>query len=82
MHKNLYDESIIMKISIADQSACQEVDNAHSAIENHMKINEFYSPVGFLGLLKTVNHKNPYTSIQMQKDYCKNYSEVSKKLEY
>lgn len=82
MQRHPHIESITMKFSIAGHSACQEVDNAHSAIERHLKINEFFSPIALIRLLKSVNRKKPFIIMQMRQADYKNYHDLSKKLEY
>lgn len=59
-------ETITMKYSLAGHGAVQEVDHAHSEIEKVLRVNEFFSPIGLLRVLKNINRKRPYQLIQLQ----------------
>lgn len=71
-------ESITMKYSLPGHSALQEVDNAHSQIEKHLSVNEYFSPMGLIRLLKNVNIRNPFVIIQMQPFDVKDFGKYSK----
>lgn len=56
------------KYSVPGHSCIQEMDNAHSLIEMAMAFNKFYSPLGLIRLLKTINRKSPIHVLQMTDD--------------
>lgn len=62
-----------MKYSVAGHGAVQEVDNVHSAIENVLDVNEYFSPPGLIALLKEVNPKNPMNIMEMESEDFKDY---------
>ncbi|KAJ8914063.1 hypothetical protein NQ315_017584 [Exocentrus adspersus] len=74
--------SITMKYSIPGHSAIQEVDSIHSVIERELKKREFFSPIGIIRALKTINPKNPYCIIQMNESNFKNYQDCAKKMNF
>lgn len=71
-------ENITMKYSLPGHSALQEVDNAHSQIEKCLSVNEYFSPIGLLRILKNVNRKNPFVIIQMKSSDFRNFSKYTK----
>lgn len=75
-------KKITMKYSTPGHSGIQEVDNIHSQIEKIMKPVEFYSPLGFIRVLKSANKKNPYKIIQMQARHFLDFGSCAKTLNY
>jgi hypothetical protein len=74
-------KSITMRYSLPGHSAVQDVDNVHGAIEKTLRVNEVFSPLGLIRLLKTVNRKRPYVILQMQpKDFLA-FTDTAKMLE-
>lgn len=75
-------QTIVMNYSCAGHGAVQEVDSVHSQIETYMKKAEFFSPLGFIRNLKSVNKKHPYVIIQMKDMDFKNYEECTTHFDY
>jgi hypothetical protein len=74
--------SITMQYSLPGHSCVQEVDNAHSQIEKAMKKTDFYSPIGLIRILRSINRYNPYRIIQMKSDDFKNFGQTAKLFNY
>lgn len=71
-----------MKYSLPGHSSVQEVDNAHSVIEKAMQKTDFYSPIGLIRILKSINPKNPYRVLQMKPSDFKDYAVTAKLFNY
>lgn len=71
-----------MKYSVPGHSCVQLVDNAHSLIEKAMQKSEFYSPVSLIRVLKQANVKKPFQIIQMKESDFKDFSGISKLINY
>lgn len=57
--KNPRIKSVTMNYSVPSHSCIREVDNAHSQIEKHVKI-DIWSPLSFVRSLLKVNSKKPF----------------------
>lgn len=79
-HSNV--NSITMKFSVPGHSCIQEIDNIHSQIEKAFRKIEFYSPLGILRALKTINRKKPFQILQMVPEDFKNFADCAKKFNY
>lgn len=66
LHQHSYVKKVTLKYSVPGHSCIQEVDNAHSVIEKGMRNNEFYSPLGLVRILKTLNRSHPIRVLQMR----------------
>ncbi|XP_022199538.1 uncharacterized protein LOC111056478 [Nilaparvata lugens] len=75
-------KNVTVKYSLPGHSCVQEVDNVHSQIEKAMRTTDFYSPIGFICLLKSVSPKNPYKIIQMKESDFKDFASTAKLLNY
>lgn len=74
--------SVSMKYSLPGHSCVQEVDHVHSSIEKAMNKTDFYSPLGLVRILKSVNRHNPYRVIQMKTNDFKDFGGAAKLLNY
>ena len=68
---------IQQKFSEAGHSAVQEVDNIHSHIEKCFELNEIYSPLSCLRILRSVRRKNMQV-IQMKESDFLNFQKASR----
>lgn len=71
-----------MKYSLPGHSCVKEVDHVHSSIEKSMNKINFYSPLGLVRILKSVDRHNPYYVIQMKTSDFKDLGAVAKLLNY
>jgi hypothetical protein len=79
LHEHPHVSKVTMKYSVPGHSCIQEVDNAHSMIEKAMSQNEFYSPLGLIRILKTINRKSPLRVLQLKDDDFFGFGEAAKK---
>lgn len=66
MKKYPHLETITQKFSESGHSMIQEVDNAHSAIERHLRCCETFSPISLVRQLLSVRRNPKLTIIQMK----------------
>lgn len=71
-----------MKYSLPGHSCVQEVDSTHSVIEKAMAKTDFYSVIGLIRILKSINRQNPYKIIQMKPQDFKDFASCAKLLNY
>jgi len=74
-------ECIEHKYCEPGHSTIQEVDNLDSQTENRMKVQEVYSPLTLMRLLKNVNQRQPLVVIQMKACDFIDYQTVAKSLQ-
>lgn len=82
MNKNPEVQAITMKYSTPGHSRVQEVDNIHSQIENTLKDKEYFSPIGLIRLMKTVNRKHPLRILQMNSSDFKDFSASTREFSF
>ena len=75
-------KTVTMKYSVPGHSQVQEVDNMHSNIERVCAVSEFYSPISFMRLLKSVHRQQPYKILLLSTTDFLNYQVVTKRLAY
>lgn len=82
LHKHPNIKKITMKYSVPGHSCIQEVDNAHSLIEKGMAHTEFYSPLGLIRILKSINRQHPIRVLQMGENDFYAFGTASKSLNF
>lgn len=82
LHANPQISKITMKYSVPGHSCIQEVDNAHSQIEKAMNVSEFYSPLGLIRILKSLNRNHPVRVLQMNEKDFFDFASSSKHLNF
>lgn len=82
LKENSQINSITMKYSTPGHGAIQEVDNIHSHIEKSMAVSEFYSPLGFIRILKNNNRKYPYNILQISDNDFLDFADSSRSFSF